>query len=122
MAPHKLVSLTTIIALSTLLTLLIKLIQILLEGKCIQGKIISYWPPCYESEAILSKKFCPDSRVHMRRQASIQGKIISCWPPCYESEAILSKKFRPGSRVHMRRQASPVRNRDLDNRDKNFPI
>ena len=48
MVPHKQVSFATIIALSTLETLLIKLIKfirILLKGKCIHAKIMPFWLP-----------------------------------------------------------------------------
>ena len=53
MAPHKLVSFATIKALSTLVTLLIKLIRILLKWKCIQGKIIA------KAKLICQKSFVP---------------------------------------------------------------
>ena len=45
--------------LSTLVTLMIKLIQIILKWEFIHGKIMPFWPPSFESEANLSKTFCP---------------------------------------------------------------
>ena len=65
MAPHKLEALATIIALSTLVTLLIKLIRILLKRKYIQGKIMPFWLPCCESKAYFSKKFRPGNRAEV---------------------------------------------------------
>ena len=76
MSPHELVLFATIIALSTLVTLLIKLIQILLNSKCIQGKIMPFWPPCCKSEANLSKHF----RSGNRAGVSIMGKFSSRLP------------------------------------------
>ena len=48
--PHKLLSFASIIASSTLVTL---------KWEYIQGKIMQFRSPCYESEANLSKKFRP---------------------------------------------------------------
>ena len=73
MAPHKQVSFATVIALSTLITLLIKLIRILLKWKCIHGKIMPFWPPSFEGEANLSKTFSsrqPGWIVHMGKFSS----------------------------------------------------
>ena len=50
------VSFATIVALSNPVTLIIKPIRILLKLKCIQGKIMPFWPLCCENEAILPKK------------------------------------------------------------------
>ena len=63
MALHKQVFFATIIALSTLVTLLIKLIRILLKWKCTHGKIMLFWPPSFESEANLSKTFSSGNRA-----------------------------------------------------------
>ena len=64
MVEHKLVLFSTVIALWTLVTLLIKLIRILLKnGSSYKTKIMPFWPLCCESEAILSKKFRPDHRA-----------------------------------------------------------
>ena len=52
-------SVATIIALSTLVTLPIKLIRILLKWKYMYGKIMPFWSPSLESEANLSKTFSP---------------------------------------------------------------
>ena len=51
--------------LSTLVTLLMKLIPILLKWKCIHGKIMPFWPPCCESKESLSKKFRPSNRAEV---------------------------------------------------------
>ena len=59
MAPNKLVSFATIIALSTLVTLLIKLIRILLKWKCIHGKIMPFWPLSFEMKLICQNIFVP---------------------------------------------------------------
>ena len=90
-APHKLVSFATIISLSAVVKLiLIKLIRMLLKWKCIQGKIMPFWPLCCESKANSSRKFRPGNRA----EVFIRGKIFI---PAAEISASLI------NRAHMKR-------------------
>ena len=63
MVEHKLILFVTVRTLWTLLTLLIKLFRILLKWKYIQDQNYTILPLSGESEAILSKMFCPGHRA-----------------------------------------------------------
>lgn len=67
MAQHKVVSFAIIVALFILVTLLIKLIQILLKWKYMQGKTLPFRPPCSESKANLTNWFRPANRAAVFR-------------------------------------------------------
>jgi len=76
----KLVSFLTIMALLTLVTLLVKLIQILLKWKSVpyKTKIMPFWLLCYKGEAVLSKKICPSYpglSVHVENTNQLKTKM-----------------------------------------------
>ena len=59
MAPHKLISFATFIALSTLVTLLKKLIRILLKWKCYKAKLCHFGRRVANAKLLCQKSFVP---------------------------------------------------------------
>ena len=78
MAPHKLVSLATIIALTTLVTLVIansNTFDIMAIMPLCHYAIMPFWPPCCESEANLSKKsFVPVTGLKCSSPSYLGGR------------------------------------------------